>query len=308
MMETQKKRANSSLLLYLLLANGITWLCWIPGLVIGAQQGYAMPIPEMYATLFRDGFVNTQHMLLAIAFQLGVYGPLIAVLAAVWMKSGREGLRNLWESVKKWKIAGRWYLTALLLAVTSAGLPVLIFGLVGGFTPGAYSLAYLLFMFVLQLFTSGLGEEPGWRGFLLTKLKNRFEGKGNRYIWVLGFIWAIWHYPIVIIQSLHGMPDVPMIQVVLGIVMNLAGFTMSVIGETYLYVWLYNQTGSVFLAIWFHAFGNTFNTWFLSYLAEPAAATLFTALMPWFIVIVLQRTIGKDFMLRGPAGEAVKSQ
>ena len=113
---------------------------------------------------------------------------------------------------------------------------------------------------------------------------------------------------IVIIQSLHGMPDVPMIQVVLGIVMNLAGFTMSVIGETYLYVWLYNQTGSVFLAIWFHAFGNTFNTWFLSYLAEPAAATLFTALMPWFIVIVLQRTIGKDFMLRGPAGEAVKSQ
>jgi len=302
MMKTQEKKTRFSMLVYLLLANGITWLCWIPGLIIGAEQGYAMPIPEMYATLFRDGFANTQHILLAITFQFGVYGPLIAVLIAVWMEGGWDGLRNLWERTKKWKIAGRWYLFALLMAAAMAGLPVIIFGLIGGFAPEAYSLASILFMFVIQLLTSGLGEEPGWRGFLLPDLKKRFDG--NHYIWVLGLIWAIWHYPLVIIHALNGMPDVPMMEVVLGIVMNLAGFTMKTIGETYLFVWLYNQTSSVFLAIVFHALLNTFSTWFLPYLAQPAAATLLIGLMPWIIVVVLQRSIGKDFMLRGLAGEA----
>jgi len=47
----------------------------------------------------------------------------------------------------------------------------------------------ILSVFVMQLFTSGLGEEPGWRGFLLPRLQARYEG--DKFVWVLGLLLAI---------------------------------------------------------------------------------------------------------------------
>ena len=90
--------------MYLLLANTITWLAWFPGLVIGAQKGYIMPNFDTYGTLFENGFVNSQHRLLAIIFTLGVYGPLIGSLVASWMDNGREGLSNLWRRITRWDV------------------------------------------------------------------------------------------------------------------------------------------------------------------------------------------------------------
>lgn len=69
----------------LLLANGITWLCWIPGLFIRTKQGYVIPNFDTYAIFLDTGFINTQHMLLGIAFQLGVYRLLIGALVATWI-------------------------------------------------------------------------------------------------------------------------------------------------------------------------------------------------------------------------------
>ena len=59
-----------SLTVFLLLANGITWLGWIPGLVIGARQGFIMPRFDNYATLWDSGFANGLHLWLAVAFSL----------------------------------------------------------------------------------------------------------------------------------------------------------------------------------------------------------------------------------------------
>ena len=71
-----------SLAAYLLLANGITWLCWIPSIIVSTRQGYVLPNFDTYAALFQSGFANPQHILMAIVFQLGVYGPLIGGLVA----------------------------------------------------------------------------------------------------------------------------------------------------------------------------------------------------------------------------------
>ena len=201
-MKMNKKRHfhKYSLPVYLLIANGITWLCWIPGLVIGATQGYIMPNFDTYAELFKSGFANSQHMFLSIAFQLGVYGPLIGSLLATRMDGGKEGLADLWRRISNWNVGGRWYLTVLLVTFLLTGLPVAVFALAGGFTASTYTLAYVLFVFFMQLFTSGFGEEPGWRGFLLPRLQARFNGEKSA--WVLGLIWAIWHYPLVILQTM----------------------------------------------------------------------------------------------------------
>ena len=81
---------------------------------------------------------------------------------------------------------------------------------------------------------------------------------------------------------------------VITIVISLAGNAMSLIDLTYIYVWLYNNTKSVFLAIVFHAFSNVFVFWLTFFLAAPQAAGLAIALMPWAVVVILQKRLGKD--------------
>lgn len=284
-----------SLTTYLLLANGITWLCWIPGIVIGAQRGYIMPNFDTNAALLKSGFVNAQHLWLGIAFQFGVYGPLIGALVATWMDAGREGLADLWRRMTRWNVAGRWYLTALAITFLISGVPVGIFALTGGFKSSAIALSYIFFAFLLQLVSSGLGEEPGWRGFLLPRLQSRFQGE--KYIWVLGLIWAVWHYPVTILYTLPMLQNAAMPQMVITIVLALAGQTMSLIGMAFIYAWLYNRTQSIFLMIVFHALSNIFNYWLPSFLVNPGAVGLLPALMPWVIVIFLNKIVGKDRFL-----------
>lgn len=285
-------RHKLSILVYLILAMGITWLYWIPGLLIGSQQGYVMPNFDTYAALFEAGFTNTQHLLLAIAFQLGVYGPLIGSLVATWMDGGRDGLMYLWRHIAKWYIGGRWYLIAFVIILVITGLPVLIFSFVGEFTLSKVAISYVLFVLVAQLFTSGLGEEPGWRGFLLPRLQAHFEDEKS--IWILGLIWAIWHYPLVIIQTLSVTQNVTVPQMVITIIMSLVGMTMSQIGITFIYVWLYNRTQSIFLMIVSHALSNTLSNWLTSFLVEPQVVTHFLALMLWIEVIFLQKRLGNE--------------
>lgn len=189
---------------YLLLAMGITWLCWLPGLIIGMQKGYVMPNFDTYAALLETGFSNNQHLWLGILFFFGTFGPLVAGIVATWMDNGKEGLSVLWQRITNWKIDGKWYLYALLITLLLAAIPLAIFGVMGGFATSTLSISFVFLIFITQLFTSGLGEEPGWRGYLLPRLQEKYAGeKGEKDIWRLGLIWAIWHYPIVIIRTLE---------------------------------------------------------------------------------------------------------
>jgi hypothetical protein len=80
--------------------------------------------------------------------------------------------------------------------------------------------------------------------------------------------------------------------VIATVITALAGFTINIIGMTYLHVWFYNNTGSIFLAIIFHAFNNVFPT-ILSIESAPQLAIL-AGFMPWAIVFYLVRRLGKE--------------
>lgn len=101
-----------------------------------------------------------------------------------------------------------------------------------------------------------------------------------------------WHYPFTIYNTLSQRVDVPPAGAAITVVMALAGQTISLVGMTYLYAWLYNNTGSVFLAILFHGLSN-FPPAVLLTAAAPSL-TVITAVMPWLVVFVLEKIHGKE--------------
>jgi len=88
-------------------------------------------------------------------------------------------------------------------------------------------------------------EGPDWRGFALDNLQNK--STAEKASWILGLIWAIWHFPL-FISLYHN-------QEIITIIFSLAGFTMVMIGQTIIYTWFYNNTKSVFITILHHAGG-----------------------------------------------------
>ena len=83
-------------------------------------------------------------------------------------------------------------------------------------------------------------------------------------------------------------------QVVVTMLVTLAGMTTGQIGITHIFVWLYHQTNSIFLSSLFNALNNLFGIWPGSFLVEPQAVSLWIGLMPWAVVIFLQKKLRKD--------------
>jgi membrane protease YdiL (CAAX protease family) len=82
---------------------------------------------------------------------------------------------------------------------------------------------------------SALGEEIGWRGYVLPRLQTRMSALSASLI--LAPIWALWHLPL----WLTGAPGrTPLIY---------AGFVVSAFGLSVILTWVYNSTGGSLLLV-----------------------------------------------------------
>lgn len=283
-------------LAYVVLAYAITWLCWIPTLLVAQSQGYLLPFADNYARLAREGFDGPGHITAAIVFFLAVYGPLAAGFVVTWQTLGRDGLAAWLRRITRWRVPPRWYGIVVLINLILLAVPLLI-GVITRLMPVAEMrfppIGFLALMFLVQILTSGLGEEPGWRGYLFPVLQDRLGSE--KAVWRLGLIWAVWHYPFTLFFTLATAGDVPPAGLALTAVLGLAGNTISLIGMTYLYAWLYNRTGSVFLAILFHALNNVVPLVVAGGLHPSLSLAL--AVMPWVLVLFLERVYGKAWFV-----------
>jgi membrane protease YdiL (CAAX protease family) len=127
------------------------------------------------------------------------FGPAIAALLVVAAAEGRSGVTRLLRAcVRRPGVLGLAFALGVPV-VLSAGTAVLAVAL-GSPRPPAEAIAAwprLLVAFPVVLVLAGpLGEEPGWRGFLLPRLR---DGRSELDAALrVGAVWAGWHLPLML--------------------------------------------------------------------------------------------------------------
>ena len=277
-------------ILYFILAIGITWLFWIPTILISLTNGYFLPSILSFNQLITEGFVDGFHPIIFILNQFGVYGPLVAGLIMTFMTHKKEGLNDLFKRIGKVGIHVKWYgiIIALPIIIFLLGALLSFADLSNLFNPGMSGILILL-MFINTFLTSGF-EEPGWRGFALPELQK--SNNANQSSLIVGFVWAIWHFPFLIYLYLF--------QFSFGIyltILSLVGYIASTMGVSIIYTWLYNNTKSIFLMILLHTLLNFIPQIMLGGVTDSAGG-VFTALITWAIAIILTRKFGEETLVK----------
>jgi membrane protease YdiL (CAAX protease family) len=293
---------DKPLILYFILAIGITWLFWIPTLIISSINDYFVPSILTFNFLVTEGFVDDFHVIIFIINSLGVYGPLLAAFIVLAITKKKEGVVDLLKNMCKVNVKAIWYaaiiLLPLLITLASAGIS-LLYGtdLTNLFNPGMAPL-FILLMFINTTLTSGL-EEPGWRGYALPKLQENYTA--NKSSIIIGFIWAIWHYPFLVYLNFVQLGTGAFLSV-----LAIIGFTASIVGGSILFSWVYNNTKSVFMTIIFHGLMNFIPQVVMGGVTDSMGGVI-VALITWGIAILFVKRYGEQ-TLTGLTEEEIKTR
>ncbi len=204
------------------------------------------------------------------------FGPFLAAFITTGLIGGSEALKELFSRILKWRVQSVWWIVSfsplLLLAIS-----IVILRFVNGEWFDLNLTGQVEFMpnlgvgaFFLWLFTYGIGEETGWRGFALPRLqKNHSALRATIILW---FFLVLWHAPAFFLVY-----D-PVI---------LPGFLPGLLAGAIVFTWLYNSTdGSILMVTIFHGAFN-FATASKASKAGLLAAIISTIVMVWAVLVVI---------------------
>jgi uncharacterized protein len=194
---------------------------------------------ESPLVLLGDSVTGTQSLALVI---LASNVPSAVAIVLTAMVLGRGALRKLLGRLLIWRVNPFWYLVVLLGPVALVGGVVLLNALMGGpaLSLGMTLLGAAIF-FAISIFPgSALGEEIGWRGYVLPRLQSRMSALSASLL--IAPIWGLWNLPL----WLTGDPvKTPTFYV---------AFFVSVFPMSVLLTWVYNSTGgSLLMVVLLHA-------------------------------------------------------
>jgi len=169
------------------------------------------------------------------------FGPAVAAFVVTGLTGGRPAVGQLLRRLVQWRVGVGWYLLVLL------SIPLV--ELMGAFAvlgsaplddlarnwPVIFT-GYLPAVVYVAIFT-GMGEEPGWRGFALPSLQDRHGPLLATA--VLAVVWGRWHLPNVLFGGWTGL--------------SFSLWMALTIASTFIYTWVYNHTGgSILMAALLH--------------------------------------------------------
>jgi len=177
-------------------------------------------------------------------------GPMLAALIVAGLAEGRAGLKT-WSGRVVRRTGGLgWYLLAAalpgIMALTAAGLNILL----GAPAPAQINWIEPFIMWPIMILFGGMLEEPGWTGYALPNLLDRF--KAARYgtliaTLLMAAIRIGWHVPLMLNGNVSWV-DIPLM-----------------LAAQIVIVWLFHRSGGSVLAIMLlHLMNNTFSGEFVS--------------------------------------------
>jgi membrane protease YdiL (CAAX protease family) len=168
-------RKNAAVIVFFLVAFGIPWATWISLAFLHVAAPETTP-----------------------SFMIGASFCSLGGVAATYVASGASGLKDLARRCVLYRVPIVWWIYALFLPLALLACASVIYGIahgkVGPVRPTElFHEWWLFFMFAFGLFQGPLGEELGWRGFLLPSLLEKYSPLTASLI--LGLVWALWHLP-----------------------------------------------------------------------------------------------------------------
>lgn len=214
-----------------------------------------------------------------------LFGPMVAAYLVIRATAGTAGVRAWRAKLGLWRVGVAWYVVAFVLPETLSAANAALSVAVGARADVGHLPVDGL---KLALFVTVVGEEMGWRGWLLPRLLERFQPLAASLL--LGLIWAGWHLPTFVIpgtsQSHFPLP----------------AYVLYVCALSVVFTWLYSKTrGSAFYATVFHGCVNTFLIW--NFAASNVLRDWLTALVWAVAALVVVATAG---WLR-PGGATLRS-
>lgn len=125
--------------------------------------------------------------------------PALAALIVLGLTAGKQGLGEWWRRVTHWRVPLVWYLAGPAIILGYHALAFIVNLLMGAEVVSPPELSTGTFLMLLLV--GGLWEEPGWSGYLLPKMKERFANLPNGLLiaaLVTGVFRSIWHLPLLL--------------------------------------------------------------------------------------------------------------
>jgi membrane protease YdiL (CAAX protease family) len=186
--------------------------------------------------------------------QLGALSSSLAAIVLVLIEGRKGCLRELLSRALIWRVGIQWWIFALFFMIVPSVASLYLYHLLGGPAvdwSGLQPLYKIVPMFIFLTIAAGIGEEFGWRGFLLPRLQARHNALVSGLI--VGVAWATWHVPLFFIKGTSQYEQ----QLDGGLLPAILGYAVFVIVQSVQFTWLFNNTkGSVLLAAVFHGASN----------------------------------------------------
>jgi len=206
---------------YFVMAYGFTWMIAVP-LMLSASGQLPLQLPHELE-------------------MLAAFGPFAAALLVAFVCTGREGIVEVLRGLTKWRVGGFWLLFSVLTPFVLLLAGVMLVRLGSGVLPDFGSAGVLTLLTTAGLFelvivagaVQGLGEEPGWRGFALPRLRGRFGPLAASL--VLFPFWLFWHLPAFLARPEFGLPQ-------------FLGFAVGILSATIWLTLIWDKTRSVLMA------------------------------------------------------------
>jgi membrane protease YdiL (CAAX protease family) len=249
-MKTKSFLQTNSIAIYFILSYAITW----GGiLLIMAANGFGQEIGMgTFALIFLAMFT----------------GPSLTSLVLTSTLEGREGLRELFSRMKRWRVGFGWIVVAIFT------IPVLmsstLYFLSATVSP-TFKPAWIIPGFLAGLI-AGFFEEIGWTGFALPRLQKKYGGLVAGIL--LGLLWSFWHMLADYFGNINAMQGAWFPHFLIYWAVSLTAYRL-------LMTWVYQNTKSLLVAQLMHAFYTG------TQVVLTPAATSFTEGLLWKSILAV---------------------